>query len=179
MRYNLDNEIKAILRGMISKKEQATMEMVKHTQNTTNVGGISKSQLGFEFVVLTMFLHYCPIYWGENIDEFNPEKFAEGAHLPENQYRRAFHPSCCGRFVFPTLILHTDPKYRGGDVEEFKPERFAEGVAHGFSVIKAKMAPVMILQHFTVELSPSYIHCPVMYITVQPHHGTPVIQHRI
>ncbi|KAM1875464.1 hypothetical protein ACFX14_043030 [Malus domestica] len=101
------------------------------------------------------------------------------AHLPENQYRRAFHPSCCGRFVFPTLILHTDPKYRGGDVEEFKPERFAEGVAHGFSVIKAKMAPVMILQHFTVELSPSYIHCPVMYITVQPHHGTPVIQHRI
>lgn len=26
MRYNLDNEIKAILRGMISKKEQAAME---------------------------------------------------------------------------------------------------------------------------------------------------------
>ncbi|KAI5354153.1 hypothetical protein L3X38_007048 [Prunus dulcis] len=48
MRYNLDNEIQTILRGMISRKEQA-MEN----------GEVGSKDL------LTLFLQYDPKYWGE------------------------------------------------------------------------------------------------------------------
>ncbi|XP_009362696.2 cytochrome P450 72A397 [Pyrus x bretschneideri] len=255
MRYNLDNEIKAILRGMISKKEQAAMEngeegandllglllqckeqeqtsmtiedvieecklfyfagqettanwltwamivlsmhpdwqekareevlrvcgkntpdldalnhlkivsmilkevlrlyspvsaLYRHTQIKTNVGGIS-IPAGVEFVLLTMFLHHDKKCWGEDVEEFNPERFAEGV-VKEPKDQVVFYPFGWG----PRICI-----------------------GQTFAVIEAKMALAMILQHFSFELSPSYTHAPVMGITLQPQHGATVTLHRI
>ncbi|XP_039162205.1 cytochrome P450 CYP749A22 isoform X2 [Eucalyptus grandis] len=112
-----------------------------------------------------------------------------------------------GRLVLPADIqifvpipkLHSDPEIWGADVHQFKPERFSEGVAKAtnnnavvfipfgfgrrscvgmsFVMTEAKVALSMILQRFTFELSPAYIHCPVYNFMNRPQHGLQIIFH--
>ncbi|GMI64301.1 PHYB ACTIVATION TAGGED SUPPRESSOR 1 [Hibiscus trionum] len=93
--------------------------------------------------------------------------------------------------------LHHDPHLWGDDVHLFKPERFAEGIARAtkhnaaaffpfglgprscvgmtFAATETKIALSMILQHYTITLSPSYVHSPMQIITLQPQHGIQII----
>ncbi|KAA3485514.1 cytochrome P450 CYP749A22-like protein [Gossypium australe] len=106
-----------------------------------------------------------------------------------------------GNLVLPADIdilianaaLHHDPQLWGDDVHLFKPERFAEGIAKAtnyntaafcpfglgprtcvgtsFAIMEVKIAVSMILQRYTISLSPAYVHAPVSIITVRPQHG--------
>ncbi|KAB2039767.1 hypothetical protein ES319_D02G033500v1 [Gossypium barbadense] len=110
-----------------------------------------------------------------------------------------------GKLVLPANIdvlslnigLHSDPHLWGDDVHLFKPERFAEGIAKatnytaaaffpfGFgprscvgmtlATIETKIALSMILQRYTITISPAYVHSPIPILTIRPRHGIQII----
>ncbi|KAK9003503.1 hypothetical protein V6N11_061062 [Hibiscus sabdariffa] len=95
--------------------------------------------------------------------------------------------------MVPIMALHHDPHLWEDDVYLFKPERFSEGVARAtkynsaayfpfglgprscvgmtFATTETKIALSMILQRYTITLSPAYVHSPMIIINVQPQHG--------
>ncbi|KAK8259210.1 hypothetical protein V6Z11_D13G041300 [Gossypium hirsutum] len=114
-----------------------------------------------------------------------------------------------GKLVLPThlevdmriIALHHDPDLWGDDVNLFKPERFAEGIAKAtkynaaafmpfglgsrscvgmsFAITEAKTALSMILQRYTVTVSPTYVHAPVPSLTLKPQHGMQLLFHSL
>ena len=101
--------------------------------------------------------------------------------------------------VAPIMALHHDPQLWGDDVNLFKPERFAEGIANAtkynaavyvpfglgprscvgmsFAMTETKIALSMILQRYSISLSPTYSHSPFILLVLSPQHGIQVMLH--
>ncbi|KAC9216387.1 hypothetical protein E3N88_46175 [Mikania micrantha] len=94
-----------------------------------------------------MLIHYDANLWGDDVNEFNPERFAKGAS------KAAKEPSS----YFP---------FGGGP---------RVCVGRTFALLEAKAALVMILRRFSFKLSPSYLHAPHTFITLQPQFGAQLI----
>ncbi|MBA0756265.1 hypothetical protein Gogos_022104 [Gossypium gossypioides] len=114
-----------------------------------------------------------------------------------------------GTLVLPThsevdmriIALHHDPDLWGDDVDLFKPERFADVIAEAtkynaatfmpfglgprscvgmsFTIIQAKIALSMILQRYTINLSPSYVHAALQRLTLKLQHGIQLLFHSL
>ncbi|XP_043723189.1 cytochrome P450 CYP72A219-like isoform X2 [Telopea speciosissima] len=106
---------------------------------------------GTQLMIPTVLVHRDRELWGEDAEEFNPGRFAEGiSKATKNQV--SFFPFSWG----PRICI-----------------------GQQFATIEVKMALAMILQRFSFELSPSYAHAPTTVITLHPQYGAQIILHKL
>lgn len=119
----------------------------RQTYTEVELGGV-RYPPGVILSLPIVFLHHDPDVWGEDADEFKPERFAEGVSKASRNSSPAFFPFGWG----PRIC-----------------------VGQNFALIEAKMALSKILQRFSFGLSPSYRHAPFPVSTLQPDHGAPIV----
>nr|POE45501.1 cytochrome p450 [Quercus suber] len=106
---------------------------------------------GIEVCTPAILVHHDHELWGDDANEFNPDRFAEGG-LKATRGQLSFIPFGWG----PRICI-----------------------GQHFSMIEAKMTLSMIVQRFSFELSPSYAHSPLPTMILQPEYGAHIILHKL
>ncbi|KAB8099172.1 hypothetical protein EE612_029078 [Oryza sativa] len=123
----------------------------RRTFKETNLGGI-KFPADMNLILPILFIHHDPEIWGKDASEFNPGRFADGISNASKYHDASFFPFGWGLRIC---------------------------IGQSFALLEAKMALSMILQRFSLELSPSYIHAPYIVLTLRPQHGAQIKLKRI
>lgn len=122
----------------------------QHTNKEAQIKEISVPA-GVDITLPILLINHDPGLWGEDAEEFKPERFSQGVSKASKDQLAFFAfgrgPRTC--------------------------------IGQNFAMIEAKVCLAMILQHFSFKLSPSYSHAPYTVMTLQPQHGAQIILHQI
>lgn len=92
--------------------------------------------------------------------------------------------------------VHHDTDIWGEDVSEFNPLRFNESrnhlasffpfgigpricVGQNLAIVEAKIVLAMLIKHYSFIVSPTYVHAPMLFISLQPQYGAQILFRRI
>ncbi|GLJ13653.1 hypothetical protein SUGI_0217350 [Cryptomeria japonica] len=103
---------------------------------------------GLSVWIPVLAIHHDKDIWGEDANEFNPKRFANGTARACNNNPMGFIPFSYG------------------------PRKC---VGQSFAIMEAKIVLAMIIANFKFHLSPSYRHAPISVLTLKPRHGVPII----
>ncbi|WCJ22076.1 Cytochrome P450 CYP749A22 [Euphorbia peplus] len=101
-----------------------------------------------DILIPPLSIHHDHEIWGDDADEFKPERFAQGVAKATNNNISAFIPFGLG------------PR---------------NCVGMNFAMTETKLALSMILQRYTFTLSPNYVHSPMSLIGIRPQNGLQII----
>ncbi|GLJ13568.1 hypothetical protein SUGI_0215470 [Cryptomeria japonica] len=104
---------------------------------------------GTQLQIPILAMHHDPLLWGNDVHEFNPERFSQGIS------KAAKHPMAFMPFSLGPRIC----------------------IGQNFALLEAKVVLAMILQRFSFVISPHYIHAPVHSFSLKPKYGAQVILH--
>lgn len=125
-----------------------TPTLTRRTKEMVKLGKVTIPQ-GVYLTLLLGLPNYDTNIWGDDANEFNPERFSDGVSNA-TKIQSLFSPFASG------------PR---------------SCIGQNFAMIEVKMALAMILRRFSFELSPSYTHAPVARVTTTPQCGVPLIFH--
>lgn len=100
---------------------------------------------GLSIWIPVLAIHHSKEIWGEDVNEFNPERFAsKSSFAPGRQY---FMPFAAG------------PR---------------NCVGQSFALMEAKIILSMLLSKFSFNISENYRHAPVIVLTLKPKYGVQI-----
>ncbi|KAJ7977759.1 Cytochrome P450 [Quillaja saponaria] len=122
------------------------LELIREATEDIKLGNLSIPK-GTCIAISMVKIHRSKEYWGEGADEFNPLRFINGVT------KAAKHPNAL-------LAFSAGPR---------------ACIGQNFAMLEAKTVIALILQRFSISLSPEYKHAPANNLTLQPQYGLPII----
>lgn len=120
--------------------------LIRHATENIKLGKLDVPA-GTQFYLAMTAVHHDKEIWGEDANEFNPQRFAE-----PRKHLASFFPLGLGSRIC---------------------------VGQNFALMETKIILAMIVKQFYFVVSPSYVHAPVTFQTVQPQHGAHVLFRKV